>query len=207
MLPQRIVAIGSSSLFGLVDPQGGGYIGRLKTWHENQNINNKVYNLGISGDTTTGMLKRFPPEVSIRKPNLILITSGLNDTRKIGGKSKPPTTPVEQFKKNIETLIKKGKTLTDVVFISVFPIDDKKTSPLLYWNHDDYFYCMTDAIKYAKIVNSICETERVPYLDIFNEWLHQDYKQWLFEDGLHANAVGHEKIYKSLKSFLLNLYS
>ncbi len=35
MIPHRIVAIGASTFFGLYDEDHlGGYIGRLKMWHE-----------------------------------------------------------------------------------------------------------------------------------------------------------------------------
>lgn len=205
MLPRNIVAIGSSSLFGLVDPKHGGYIGRLKTWYETNDINNKVYNLGISGDTTTGILKRLLNEVSPRKPDLILITTGLNDTRRVRLKESPSTIPIKQFEQNLKLLISEGSKIAKVAFVGVYPIDDSKTTPLSFWKKN-YYYLMLDAIAYEKITSSVCKSENIPYLDIFKEWLKQDYTNLLFEDDLHANELGHEKIFQSLKQFLLDLY-
>lgn len=203
MLPKRIVAFGSSSLYGRVDPEGGGYIGRLRRWHESEDIHNAVFNLGISGDTTTGILKRLVSEASVRRPNLILITTGLNDTRRVGSKNASITTPVKQFKKNVEELITQARSLAKVIFISVYPIDDRRTTPLI---GTDYYYLLKDAKEYAKITKRICKSGRIPYLDIFNEWLKIDYLPYLYEDGLHANARGHQEIFHRLKNFLGELY-
>ena len=68
-------------------------------------------------------------------------------------------------------------------------------------------YLLSDAIAYTNAVKEICENNKVAYLDIFNEWLQKDYKQWLFNDGLHANSIGHTIIFEELKSFLMRLYS
>ncbi|HSW88796.1 MAG TPA: GDSL-type esterase/lipase family protein [Candidatus Saccharimonadales bacterium] len=205
MLPKKIVAIGSSTLFGRVDPQGGGYIGRLRSWHEENDPHNAVFNLGISGETTADMLKRLVSEAIIRNPNLIILTSGSNDTRRIGSKNSPVNTSLEQFRKNINEMIRQAKQIAPIVFVSIYPINESNTAPLRYW-HDTYYYLLQDAIEYAQAVKEICNDNNIPYLDIFNKWLKEDYFEYLFEDGLHANAKGHEIIFNSLKLFLQSLY-
>lgn len=205
MLPKHIVAFGSSSLHGLMDTQAGGFIDRLKKWHEGLHFKNLVYNLGISGDTTTGMVKRLIPEASIRKPNLILISPGTNDARRIGSRNASSVTPLERYKQNIVDLILQSKTLADVIFIGVFPIDDSKTAPLTYWGKD-YFHLMKDIRVYEKMVRETCKEKDVPYMDTMSEWLKRDYTQWLFEDGLHANVIGHQMIFEQLQDLLLKLY-
>ncbi len=201
MIPHRIVAIGSSSLFGVGDPDGGGFIGRLKKWHENKDIRNSVYNLGIPGDTTTGMLTRFA-EVLIRKPNLILISSGLNDTRRIGKKDAPSTTSLPSFRNNIKTLIDQAREMADLVFIGVYPIDEVRTAPLSYWKKD-YYYLLEDARMYEAATKEVCKSSNVTYVDNFSEWMAEDYTKLLFDDGLHANSNGHERIFQSLRTHLV----
>ena len=83
MLPHRIVAFGASSIHGVGDPEGGGFVGRLRAWHESQHEKNLVFNLGVPGDMTAGMLTRFIPEVKFRSPDLILFYFGLNDVRRM----------------------------------------------------------------------------------------------------------------------------
>src|ERR1035437_1432976 len=178
MIPNSIVAFGGSNLFGLIDPEGGGYIGRLKVWHEKKDINNRVFNLGISGDTTAGILKRLIPEASIRKPDIILITTGLNDIIRAANKTTPTKTPLSKFRENIRDLINQAKTIADVVFISAFPVDEEKTIPLVSSHNHVNNYLLSDAITYTNAVKEICEEDKVAYLDIFNDWLQKDYKQW-----------------------------
>lgn len=203
MIPQRIVAIGTSSFFGLGDPQHGGYIGRLKVWHESKNNNNVIFNLGISGntlgETTTQLLQRLVPETKVREPNLILLTSGINDIRRHSSRQNPPITLKEEFRNNIVNMIRQARSLADVIVISTFPIKEKHDSA-------DNYLLPSDLEKYTQIVKTVCQQEKVPYLDIYNEWAKEDYSQFLIEDGVHANEKGHENIFLKLKEFLEKNY-
>ena len=96
MISTRIVAIGASSLFGRIDPEEGGFIGRLKKWHETQAAQNIVFNLGVPGETSSDILKRFSQEVGVRRPDLILISVGLNDTKRKGSKEAGNPPPPDQ---------------------------------------------------------------------------------------------------------------
>lgn len=205
MIPRRILAFGASSVFGRVDPEGGGYIGRLKTWHEKNSRNHAVFNLGIGGDTTIDLLSRFLPEATAknRNPNLIIFSIGHNDSRRIGSKNNPNSTELSLFKENIQELLKQAHSLCDVVFVGIHPIDDGKTQPLV--GHD-FCYLLDDAKSYSYAAKEICEEMGVPYLDIFNKFINKDYKNYLYEDGLHFNSEGHEKVFQELKIFLLKLY-
>lgn len=201
MQPKRIVFLGASSVFGKNDPGGGGFAGRFKSWYESQDLKNSVFNLGIGGDITTGMSERFD-EVIRRKPDLIILQLGLNDTKRTDSKDNPPTTAFEQFKNNVRELIKKCRK-TDVTFLGVYPIDEKKTAPV---QVKDVYYLMQDAKKYSEATKQICAEQNVPYLDIFNSWMNKDYLKFLSEDGLHCNPKGHEEIFNRLKHFFLERY-
>jgi len=202
MVPKRIVAIGASSCFGRVDLTGGGFVERLKKWHQITD-ENAVFNLGIDGDTTTDVLKRFLPEVSIRKPDLILIHVGLNDSRRMATQDAPLTTPLDQFEKNLQQLFTEAKSLCDIIFVGVNPIDDTKTQPLTDPNGQDFYYAFTDVERYANQTKAVCKKLHIPYLDIFNLLLKDPDKKYLYKDGLHCNDAGHEKIFEELKTFLL----
>ena len=160
MQPKRIIFIGTSSVFGRVDPIGGGFAGRFKKWFESQDIRNAVFNLGISGDTTVGMLKRLESEASIRRPDLIIIQLGLNDTKRVDSKNNPTLTSFEQFQSNVKKIIEKGNELANVIFLSVYPINDKKTTPM---KGKNVFYLMSDAEKYSKAAKQICKENNILY--------------------------------------------
>ena len=206
MIPQRIVAIGTSAFFGLFDDQHlGGYIGRLKMWHEGNNIDNEVYNLGVSrvgaGETTEEMFKRIVPEASARQPDMILLTTGINDIRRIGSRENFCVTSTEQFKNNIHKMIIAARTVAkEVLFVSSYPIKDKQSSK-------NDFFLNIDLEEYTNIAKQICEKENASFLDVFSEWEKGEYSDLLGSDGVHANAKGYEKVFKQFKEFLEKKYA
>ena len=53
---------------------------KKESWVSQISIENAdVINMGINGDTTSGMLARFTNDVILEKPNYVLITGGTND--------------------------------------------------------------------------------------------------------------------------------
>lgn len=204
MVPQRIVAIGASSVYGRVDPSGGGFVGRLRRWHESNGRHNAVFNLGIGGDTTTGMRDRLVPEASLRRPDLLLFHLGHNDARRTGALSSPTETSLENYRRNLRELIRLGRGLADCVFVSTYPIDETKTQPLV---ETEYFLSMSDVGLFAEAGRKMCESEAVPYLNVYSELLSKDIHPLLYEDGLHCNSAGHQFIFEKLRDFLLALYN
>ena len=205
MIPKRIVAIGTSAFFGYGDPQHGGYLGRLKIWHEGLDLENCFFNLGISGalvgETTESLLKRLVLEAKVREPDLILLTSGINDIRRFESKGNLPATSPEQFAINIHEMIKKARNLVgNVIFVSTYPLQEKHDST-------GNWFLKNDNKKYAEIVKQTCKEENIPYVDVFSEWEKVGYGDLLGPDGVHANPKGHEQIYEYLKKFLIQQYN
>ncbi len=204
MFPKVITILGASSVFGKIDPKGG-FVGRFKLWHESKDIEyNSVYNLGIPGDNTKGMSKRASQEIQARKPDLVIFSLGSNDAARNGKINGKLTVDLQAFKKNVNKLIDIGqKSTSKVVFISAYPIIDSKTHP---FRDTDKYYSMSDLSLYVEETKKICQAKKVPYLDIFSLFLSQDYKKYIFKDGLHCNSQGHQLIFQELKKFLQNLY-
>lgn len=202
-IPSRIVAIGASSVVGKVDPEKGGFIERLRAWHEQSDQHHYVFNLGISGDSTKGLQRRLVSESTIRKPDLIIIQFGLNDTIREGSVNAPLQTAPEQFEMKIKEILDDAKRLSDVIVVSVYPIDDTKTQPVSWRN---IYYRLDDAEMFAEITKRVCAENGVPYLDVFSQWRKINYLPLLHSDGLHAGPDGHELIFQRVKSFLSALY-
>lgn len=194
-----ICVFGASIVWGAVDPKHGGWVGRLKTFLElERNFEIDVYNLGVSGDTTTDLLERFEVECKAREPNVILISIGINDSQHI---KSLPRTGLARFKSNIQKLIEIGQKFTSkIAFLGFSPVDESKTTPIP-WSPEKH-YTNGNIQKYNDIVKSVCEENNLPFIGIFEEWMKSDYKN-LLEDGLHPNSEGHQKIFETVKDFLL----
>ena len=61
-----LTVFGDSITFGKGDSLEGGWCGRLKKYFENMGGNHRLYNLGISGNTTEDLLERFDIEAKAR---------------------------------------------------------------------------------------------------------------------------------------------
>ena len=173
--------------------EGQGFVGRLRKWREAENQHNSVYNLGISGDMTYEVIARLKTEIPPRKPDLIIVQCGINDFIRDGGRDKPTRFAVEQVEANIRTIIQDAKKTSDVLYVSVYPIDETKTTPCSWM---DIYYLADDARSCANISKKVATGMNIPYVDVYNTFVKEDYKKLLHTDGLHANSLGHQKYSK-----------
>jgi lysophospholipase L1-like esterase len=195
-LPTRIVAIGASTIFGRQDMEGGGFVGRLKKHHELQSNDHAVFNLGISGQLTSEILVRIGTEVSIRRPDLIILGTGVNDFRRVGSASAQPAATQKEFEINSEKLIIAARGLCSVLVIGQHQIDESKmesrTKP------ESWIFRAEDIQTANNILRKHCEEKRVPFLDTEKLFSADDLKSVLSGDGLHLNSKGHEQVFRSI---------
>lgn len=202
-LPKKIVCIGASSCEGKVDIEGQGFVGRLRRYHEAFNQHNSVYNLGISGDVAENMVRRLLVEAPPRKPDLIIIQCGVNDFIRSPEKTSPTRYTPEQVEANVTRLVEEVLKMAPVILVSVYPINEEKTTPCS-WRPINYL--LEDAKLHAEITKRVAAQKSIPYVDVFGSWIEEDYKKYLYEDGLHAASAGHQKIFEMLKEKLMELY-
>lgn len=192
---KSICIFGDSIAWGAWDMEKGGWVNRL--WFyvgEKTDGKCEIYNLSISGGTTETILERFESEAKIREADALIFQSGGNDSY-LKGKNGPNQIPVNQFRKNLEEIIRKAKNITpDVIFIGLKNVDETKTMPVS-WK--DIYYVNAEIKKYDEVMKSVCKENGILYLDVFGLLSNND-----FEDGLHPNNVGHEKIFVKVKNLL-----
>ena len=201
----NIIVFGASQVYGFNDWKNGGWVQLLKSYVEkNSNFDDIVYNLGISGDTSTGILRRFEkemkPRLEIDGRNIIIISAGINDSQYSHGNKKKVRTPEYRYKKNIKKIIKVArKYAKNVFFVGIIPVDDKKVQPIPWAPDKSYAH---DICKhYSKAAKGVCKRERVPFLDLFSILSEINYKK-LLDDGLHPTSKGHKIIFKHVLKFL-----
>jgi lysophospholipase L1-like esterase len=163
----------------------------------------KIYNLGISGDTTENLLKRFEFEAKQRireKIVIIIFEIGINDSLFFKDKKKL-TTPPKIFRRNIQKLIKLSRKFTDkIVFVGLTPVIESEVNPLPW--HKEVSYKNEYISKYNEIIKTLCKENKVFFIDTLTMWINSNYGI-LLEDGVHPNSEGHEKIFEIVKEFLI----
>ena len=197
----KVLIFGDSIAWGAFDKEGGGWAERLKlyTW-DRGDID--IYNLGISGEKTPNLLKRFEAETRARmkegEETIIIFAIGINDSYFVHSKNSLMV-PLDDFKANIEELINLARKFSSkIVFIGLTPVDEEKTTPIP-WDIDKS-YINENINNYNEAIKSICKDKNISFIEIFNNWIKSDYKS-LLEDGVHPNSEGHKKIFETARDY------
>jgi acyl-CoA thioesterase-1 len=178
-----IVAFGDSLTAGYGVPINNSYPSLLENKLEENGLNYKVINLGISGDTTFDGLFRFSSVIKLN-PELVILTLGANDALR----SLSPIEAKNNLMKMIEQLIEhKIKILLGGMY-----------SPP---EHGREYNNIFDSI-YPELAKKY----NLPLIPFFLEGVVLN-PQFSLNDGLHPNAEGYKKIveeniWKYLKDLL-----
>lgn len=200
----NVCVFGASGTWGMGDPEGGGWVARLKRffdlranqdYHDHSNV--RIYNLGVSGATTFDLLERFNVEAKARRPAVIIISIGSNDAVDVDKIGKPRESESD-FSTNLRKLVKIGRKFTDkIIFLGLPPVDQEKTSPIP-WNKR-FFYTQERIERFDSLVRDLCEREKLVFISMLEILTKKD-----LLDGLHTNSGGHEKIFQKVMDTLIS---
>jgi lysophospholipase L1-like esterase len=202
----QILIFGDSITYGASDLEGG-WASRLRKYVDQKGLSdpdyyNLVYNLGISGNNTTDVLKRFEFEVQQRikeeGETAIIFLIGTNDSQLFKGKFR---TEPEQYENNLQQLyVLAQKYSQKVIFVGLFPIDESKTTPVAW--HKEKFYKNEYIKAYNDSVKDFCQKNNIIFIEIFENFIDKDYKS-LFDDGIHPSSEGHRQMFEIIKDELI----
>ncbi len=193
---KSICIFGDSTAWGAWDLEKGGWVNRLWFYVAKRAEENyvEIYNCSVSGGTTETILERFENEAKIRNADALIFQTGGNDAVYEHEPGNHWVTP-DKFRSNIEEIIKKAKSITpSIIFIGFENCDETKTMPVP-WR--DIYYTNENIKKYNKIIKEVCEKKSALFLNL--QPLNNDD----FDDGLHPNTKGHEKIFVQVRDFLI----
>lgn len=198
---EKIINIfGDSITRGACDRELGGWADRLKQYlakEEDENNYFEVFNLGIGGDNSDELLKRFANENGARDPNVIIIAIGINDSQYFNTRDNPRV-PLERFESNILEIIKQAKKFTEkIIFVGLTKVDESNMMPTPW--HADKYYDNKNVSIYNNKIKEICDKNKLLFVEMMDILNDDD-----LEDGLHPNSRGHEKMFLRIKDFLLD---
>ncbi len=210
----RVFIFGDSITQGFFD-LGGGWAQRLiKDYHvktlEGLHSNGpwiEVFNLGVSGDTTQGVIDRMDNEIEARElsegDKAIVVAIGCNDSI-----LRDNRVMVEEyeFESRVEELVDTALEHTSkVLLVGLAPVDQRQTDPWVHsssgkqWknNRIDLF---------EDILKQVAGRKKVSFVPIYDSMkAKQDEGIKLHSDGLHPNDEGHRLIYEAVKPKLEEL--
>jgi lysophospholipase L1-like esterase len=150
-----------------------------------------VYNRGIGGDTTEGLLKRLDVSVHDLKPKTVVLLIGTNDFALLD------STP-EQVAANIEriiTLLRVNDPSIRIIIESIYPVNPK-IDPFTVGKRTNEQIQKTNAIIKSK--------SDITFLDLYTllSDLEGNLKKEYSHDGLHVNMDGYQIITNAIKQVL-----
>lgn len=201
---KSIIAFGDSITFGRFDNSRGGWVGRLKEYFESKDIYHAIYNQGVPGDTTRGLLKRIDTECIPRAKyvwpedkHIILIGIGINDTRALKTPDNIEVRP-DEFEKNIRQIIEIAKKHSkEIAVVGITPLDESVTRPF-----EDTYFTNARVEEYNELLKAVSKENDILFIDIYTELIGEEYTE-LLADGLHPNPEGYDFIYNIIKNRLI----
>ncbi len=204
--PLKIIALGDSLVYGFGDPEGGGWVERLRRqWMSSEQPGHVLYNLGIRGDRVVQVSERleqefrYRGELRNRVPDRIILSVGVNDSARLRNLNSKNYTQLSEFKTEIFQLLLRSRQLCPVLFVGMTPVDETKMPFLdcFYFNHQDQY-------RYKEATKLVCQQFEIPYLDIFDLWMARG-ENWvrsqLSSDGLHPNSQGYQNLLQDVVSW------
>jgi len=198
----RILCFGDSITLGEKDYLNGGWVDRLKSFYLEKCQNApaqqvSVYNLGIGGETTDGLARRFEVEFNARRIKgqkiRVIFAYGSNDI--VIHKSKN-IVPEAYFVRNLKNCVQHAVDKNaEVILTSLLPISDETDGSI---NQYDQLRRGLDIDSYNSILKKLAAEMQCQYLDIYSSFGNKN--DLLASDGLHPNSDGHKLIYELVLS-------
>lgn len=206
----NIFAFGDSITYGSWDPTNGGWAALLRRYLDEKAANDDtffalLYNLGIPGETTDGLVKRFSQEVTAREraneEKNFLFAFGANDSCKIKSRDQFRVS-VDQYRANLEHVITQAQGLSDkIVLLNTTPVVDRLTvNP----EGKDKSRLNEYIVPYNQCLQELGNKLRVDVIDVNTTFMAINHELLFCEDGLHPNEQGHQIIFEQVKKYLIN---
>ncbi len=184
---------GDSITYGEYDGVFGGWVDILKRYalqkfHEGNGDELILFNLGIGGETTEGLLKRMPVELEARNStdgNLVFLSYGAND---LAIKEGVQIVSPEKFRNNIIAAVQHAQKFSrDIYLVSILPISQNIDGVVV---GSGKLRSNEEVVVYNGILKNIAAEYSLTYID-FHSALLEDKEVFLSADGVHPNEKGY----------------
>ncbi|PXW16158.1 lysophospholipase L1-like esterase [Chryseobacterium sp. CBTAP 102] len=184
---------GDSITYGEYDGVFGGWVDILKRYalqkfHEGNRDELILFNLGIGGETTEGLLKRMPYELKARNSadgNIVFLSYGAND---LAVKDGVQIVDPEKFKNNIKEAVAHARQFSNEIYlVSILPFSQKIHGVVV---SSGKKRINEDVVLYNQILKNIAAEEALVYIDFYSAFL-EDKEILLSADGVHPNEKGY----------------
>ncbi|MSR71130.1 MAG: SGNH/GDSL hydrolase family protein [Candidatus Taylorbacteria bacterium] len=199
-----VYIFGDSITYGAWDIEKSGWMARLRLFFDDLQLNNPnyyglFYNLGIPGETTVGLIKRFESETAARgregEEVVFIFAYGANDAAFLSEENKFRVSK-DDFRHNLSEVIKKASVITKkILLINILPVVEAKNI-----SRNGKMRLNKYMQEYNCVVQELAIELNVHLIDTYSVFMKVGHEKLLAsDDGLHPNERGHQLMFETIK--------
>lgn len=199
-----IYGFGDSITYGAWDMGTSGWTTKLRSYLDARNNEPTYYfyPLGIHGETTDGLKKRFENELQARRRHdddsyTFIFAYGANDATWLTNEDRFKAT-IEEFESNLMDTINQARGLNANIFLlEITPVNEEYSASLTARNKS----CLNEYVdRYNERLRAVAESTSAAIIEINQRFHDEGLSSVLVKDGLHPTQAGHEIIFQKVKS-------
>lgn len=165
-------------------------------------LNMRLVNSGVGGNTTEAALQRFERDVASKEPDIVLIAFGTNDF--VRENAKGSRLSPEQFRENLETIVEKVRALGADPVLMTCPYVRESVFTERYYRSDGGVLAVLDS--YNEVTRQTAADLDVGLIDIRQACENYDASAFLSSDGVHLADVGNQVYTEEIVRYLTSVY-
>ncbi|NCU38702.1 hypothetical protein EOL96_06670 [Candidatus Saccharibacteria bacterium] len=201
----RIYVFGDSLVAGTYDSLGG-WCDRLKqdmhkiTAEAEDGTKRQLYNLGIGGENSRGLLQRIEQELAARHSNswpaVIIIGTGTNDSRLRDGM---PEVEIEEYEQNLRSILAVARKVTEkIILVGIGPCAEPEIP------FKNYVYSHQRLVAYNDVLTRVASELNIAKVEVY-KLLSESTTTVHYRDGVHLSDHGYSLIHDAVKPVLLKM--
>lgn len=163
---------------------GNGYVALIDAFLsvDRPDLNLRIFNTGLSGNTSKDLLDRWDSDVNALSPDHVVVMIGINDVWRQFDMPQCVDRAVlpDEYENNLNAIA--DKTTAKLIFMSPFYMETNKS---------DAMRRRTD--EYAAICKKVAAARNIPFVDVqaaFDEYLKHRYPAFVSWDRVHPGRYG-----------------
>ena len=204
MTQPRIFFVGASTVEGMGDETRLGWPGRLLAIEGARLAETAAYNLGVRGQTTVEISRRWQDEVKTRMPvagpTLVVQSAGINDTAYLDGDLR--RVPLRKTLALASAMAEAARDFANLLWVGPFPIDESRM-PYSAAGGRMMDFRNSRVEKLNRELAALAGDLSIPYVDLFSPLSAAADWPPVFSsaDGLHPHGQGYQRIAEIISSF------
>lgn len=204
-----IYAFGDSITYGAWDMGSSGWAAQFRLYLDKRRSvpTYYFYPLGIHGETTAGLVKRFETEFEARRRHdddsyTFIFAYGANDASWLTDKQQFKES-IENYEQNLTGIINRAHSVNGTIYcLDITPVNEEYSAGLVKKNKS----CLNRFVDlYNERLEEIVRTNDVSIIRVNQLFKDHGESKLLVADGLHPNEAGHDIIFQQVKQTLIPL--